>query len=276
MDQSSFHTPTKRSSERTVNEGSSKRPKESAHGGTIVEIDGVPPNISPKLMETIRATNAFFKHHPDDVVSPTTRMNESSDQQQDVLESIIDRVEQVNQREAMKTERERRARMEQELDGWLNMLNHCKGERRSPAVGCMKYLWKLQQNRRPNVRRMSLYLCGHLLVNNQECRDRWLDGLLDWISSIVEVQHVPEKDVQENLLWQKEAHLWLSYMMNHFEGNNKLRVAALYLEQKGPSLYTEGFNANKVMAEWRQMRDVAMMHAERQCEIVDKLVQTRL
>ena len=190
------------------------------------------------------------------------------------MSSIMDRVEQTKQRESIKKEEARTEMMNQEMQNWLDSLNHRnRGDKRSPAVGCLNYVWKLQHHNRPIVRRMSLHLCGHLLLQNDECRDRWQDGLLDWISSVVDVKQVADKYAKEIILWQKEAMLWVSYMTGRFPGDNKLRVAAMFLEQKGPSLHTEDMDVNKNMTDWRRIRDIAMMYGDRQCEIVEKLAR---
>lgn len=256
----------------------------------VVEIDGVPPSISPKLIEAIRATKVFFKHHANDVILPHCFDNEEDNdsmpgipsrrklQQQDVVASIMGRVEEAKELEALKKEEKRRETASLAIYDWLGALTrnkYSKGDKRPPAVACLKYVWKLQEHNRPTVRRMSLHLCGSLILKNEDCRDRWQDNLLDWISSVVELKQkgVAEKNVNEVLVWQKESMAWVSELMERFPDNNKFRVAHMFLEQKGPSLHVEGGDAGKTMADWRQIRDLCLKHGEKQCEIVEKLIK---
>lgn len=232
----------------------------------------MPPHISSKLVETIRVAKKFFENHQDDIISPLqTRIQRSI--HQNVVESIISRLEQVKERENAKTEREIKESMDDALGGLLGLLIHGEALKVSPAVGSLNYLWKMQQHELPVFRRMSLYLGGHILLKNEGCLARWQDGLLPWITSVAEVQNVPDERAKEMLLWQKEAKLWASCLVNRFPDSNKLLVAARYLEHKGPSFQTEGVDAFKTIKDWRIIRDIAMVHAAHECEVVEKLVR---
>lgn len=251
----------------------------------MFEIDGVPPNISPKLIEAIRATKVFFKYHPNNVIQSQcfkedddtlTGASGRNQQQQDIVASIMGRVEQAKELEARKKEAKRHEAAQIALHEWLASLPQSgTWEKRPAAVACFKYVWKLQEHNRPTVRRMSLHLCGMLLLKNDDCRDRWQDELLDWISAVVKVKQkgVAEKYASEVLTWQKESVAWVSELMDQFPDNNKFRVAHMFLEQKGPSLNVEGGDAGKTMADWRQIRDICLKHGEKQCGIVEKLVK---
>lgn len=257
---------------RSGTESHSQRAKRPRDGAEFVEIDGVPPDVSPKLVEAIRAAKTFFKHHRNDVISPHFDSELVNENSRDLVASIMDRVEQAKERENRKKEDTRRNDMTLALYSWLHSLDHQSKGSRSSSVACFEYVWKTQEHERPSVRRMSLYLCGHLLLRNDDCRDRWQDTLLDWISTVIQVK-VPEKFEKDALLWQKEAMLWVSEVSHQFPENNKFLVAKMYLDQRGPSLKAEGSHAGKNMADWRRIRDIALLHGVRQCDHVEKLVR---
>lgn len=248
---------------------SSKRGRESVK---VIEIDGLPPHISSKLEETIRVAKTFVENHEDDVISPLQTTIQRSIHQ-NVVESIISRLEQVKDREKAKVEREIQEIMDHALGSLMGLLKQGEGVKISPAVGSLNYLWKMQQHELPVFRRLSLYLSGHILMKNEECLTRWYDGLMPWITSVAVMQNVPDKHAKAMLLWQKEAKLWSSFLVNRFPDSNKLRVAARYLEHKGPSFQTDGVDAFKTMNDWRIIRDIAMAHAAQECEIIEKLVR---
>jgi hypothetical protein len=62
-------------------------------------------------------------------------------------------------------------------------------------------------------------------------------------------------------------------LVQAFPDCNKFRVAQLYLEQTGISFDTDGSDFSKTMADWRQIRDLALQHGMQQCNAIDKLVQ---
>ena len=245
----------------------------------VVELDGVPLNVTPQLIEAIKATKAYISNHAvETIVMPPA--NDAHDlllrqrhSQTNLMDSILNRVEEAKEIEQRRKQKELLENMNQARDIWLAAV----GRERNTALPCFLYIWELQTNhKKPIVRRTSLHLCGHLLLAHEgECQTRWIhNSLLEWISLVVEDPSIPDKYRSQVPLWQKEAYQWLGRLL---EGRKhpKLQVAMRLLRQRCPAILSDSNNTGetKRMPDWRRIRDVALKHGDREIQVVEKLLR---
>mmetsp|Transcript_12 Transcript_12/g.15 ORF Transcript_12/g.15 Transcript_12/m.15 type:complete len:520 (+) Transcript_12:65-1624(+) len=249
----------------------------------VVTIAGVPSGVSAALVDAIRKTKSYFKHHSKDIIPP--RLEDDiveansirSHQSESVVSAILDRIEQSKSIESRRKEERRREKMINTMHSWLGALEKEKGgdPENSPAVGCLLYAWKLQEHEFPIVRRTSLHICGSLLLKDTDCRSSWKDCLLKWTSSLTDLKHISEKYCEEMAVWQQEGRKWMSAFSTRFPNDNKFQVALMCIEQRIPLLNgnNEIVYNGKNMADLRRIRDIAMKHGQKQCKIVEKMLQ---
>lgn len=271
----------------------SKRPAASAQSGRaqrprylppnqpdLPEIPGVPPDLTPLLVESLRSATNFFQH----ATTPFQQENDNNEQTQQQSSSIVDSIlNRMASSDEEKSIRKRRERMEEDRQSWLNAVKrkakecHNGGSNTVP-LSCFRYLWDLgQQHTRVAVRRASLNLCGSLLLKSSECRIYVSsdETLFTWVTCVVEAKNVKASSEKQVSCWQAEALEWLRHLSEaHGDLYPKLRVAQQFLQQRCSSLInivTEG-NSGATMPDLRRIRDIAMKYGDREIEKVDKLI----
>lgn len=260
-----------------------QRPKSQSVGDRpdFPEIPGVPPDLTPLLVESLSSATRFFQHAPSTPLNPfrddeeSDRSTSTSQQQNSsVIDSILNR---MSSSEEEKTRRKRRERMEEDCQSWLNALKRqATNDGKSVPVSCFRYLWEIgQENSRLTARRASLHLCGALLQKSSECRMYVAtdDILFTWVTCVVGAQNLKAAAEQPVSCWQAEALIWLSHLTEEYgDLYPKFRVARQFLKQRcSSSLHT--FETNNAMPDMRRLRDIAMKYGDREIEKVEKLIQ---
>ena len=178
----------------------------------------------------------------------------------------------------------------------------------SVPTACLLFLWGFQDHGKVSVRRASLYLCGQVLYRFEECRERWVSDrklLLDWIehvsssssSSSLSRQSSPSSsDGSDVVVWQKEALYWVDLLCVSFPWIIPLKVGLRMMQQRCPAgiqidsdtrpgVYDGGVDDvdmagrggnvgldGRSMISWRQLRDVGIRYGDRECRVVERLV----
>ncbi len=150
------------------------------------------------------------------------------------------------------------------------------------------YLWGLQQeHKRVTVRRSALFLSGLLLVRSKDCRYHMDQEthLADWVSNIGaqlvgsdsgDAANFNRKVLPMGLL-QTEAMALMSHLLDQGHGRRyvKLAVAAKSLKHRclASALETDDYGSTPPgMANWRKLRDFAMLHGHREIRKLGKLL----
>lgn len=244
-----------------------------------VSIIGVPPAVSAALVEAIRKTKSFFKYHPKEVIPIRFRdeiIQAKSVPRESVVSAILDRVEQSRSIESRKKAEKSREKMSSAIEYWLEALGKTNSDvdsQRVAALGCFHYTWKLQEHELPIVRRTSLYVCGSLLLKDAQCRSSWKEHLLTWTTALTDLKHIPDKYCEEMMVWQQEGRKCISEFVKSFPDDNKFQVALMCIEQRTPMLNGDkDAYSSKNMADWRRIRDIALKHGQKQCKVVEKML----
>eukprot|EP00531_Pseudo-nitzschia_arenysensis_P014697 CAMPEP_0116136364 /NCGR_PEP_ID=MMETSP0329-20121206/11684_1 /TAXON_ID=697910 /ORGANISM="Pseudo-nitzschia arenysensis, Strain B593" /LENGTH=623 /DNA_ID=CAMNT_0003631225 /DNA_START=49 /DNA_END=1917 /DNA_ORIENTATION=+ len=150
------------------------------------------------------------------------------------------------------------------------------------------YLWDMQQeHKRVTVRRSALFLSGLLLARSKDCRYH-IDQethLADWVLKTgIKIEgsdsgggaNSSRKILQLGLL-QKEAMVLLSHLLDQGHGKRyvKLAVAAKSLKHRCMASMLQSGDYGSTppgMANWRKLRDFAMLHGHREIRKVGKLL----
>jgi hypothetical protein len=153
-------------------------------------------------------------------------------------------------------------------------------EKPSVPYACFLYLWELQQTHsRLAVKRAALFLSSGLLQKSKDCRfhlDRE-ENLSSWISYIVNNSSSSKNnksDTATHTLLQREASLLLSSLVEkgYAQLYPKIGVASTRLKQQCPTLENSSSAQNIHMADWRKIRDIALLYEARQRKRVEKLI----
>lgn len=159
-------------------------------------------------------------------------------------------------------------------------------QREKPSVpyACFLYLWNMQQEHgRVAVRRAALFMSGMLLEKSKDCRFHLEqdDNLSTWITSITKQQQVwnnPETAIKQLPLLQHEASIVLTKLVEKGYANiyPKIGVASKRLRQQCPTIVVDDDDAKsskRNMVDWRNLRDMALLHGEKEINRLDKLIR---
>lgn len=156
------------------------------------------------------------------------------------------------------------------------------------------YLWKMQQlHKTATVRRSALFLSGLLLLRSKDCRLH-LDQetyLADWVSNMcVKIRDHDSSDASlrtnsdrkiiQLALLEREASCLISHLVDKGFGRiyAKLAVAAKSLRHRCTTslLETSDLTISTItpagMANWRRLRDFALLHGHKEIQKVKKLL----
>ena len=177
----------------------------------LPEIPGVPPDLTPKLVEALKSTTKFFSKSdkPFSLEPPNEEHSTASQQSLSVVDSILNRME-CSAEEKARTRR--LERMQRDCQSWLDAVKRRAPESHrgsSVPLACFRYLWGLgQEHGRVAVRRASLNLCGTLLLKSCECRMHVSsdDTLLKWVTCVVDAKDVKASlEIQVSLLASRSS-----------------------------------------------------------------------
>ena len=264
-----------------------KRPRTTQPIGSqtdLPEIPGVPPDLTPLLVQSLRSATKFFQHSTT-IESQSASFSSSQilQQQSSLVDSILNRME-LSEEDT--TRRKRKERMEEDHQSWLEAVKRRAGGRetnhhqQSVPLSCFRYLWNLgQDHSRIPVRRASLYLCASLLQKSSDCRLYVAtdDNLLKWVTCVVDGQKLGAAEQQVSC-WQSEARACLSHLSEKYgDLYPKFCVAFLFLEQRctfSRDTSPSDTNNNAItMPDLRRLRDIAMKYGDREIEKVEKLIK---
>lgn len=265
----------------TTANGRAQRPRYYQHyQPDLPEIPGVPPDLTPKLVEALKSTTKFFSKSdkPFSLEPPNEDHSTSSQQSLSVVDSILNRME-CSAEEKARTKR--LERMQSDCQSWLDAVKRRAPESHrgsSVPLACFRYLWGLgQEHGRVAVRRASLNLCGTLLLKSCGCRMHVSsdDTLLKWVTCVVDAKDVKASLEIQVSCWQAEALEWFTHLSDMYgEMYPKFYVAQQFLQQRASidAVMTQG-NSGANMVDLRRIRDIATKYADAELEKVDKLIQ---
>jgi len=247
----------------------------------LAEILGVPSDLTPLLVESLRSATKFFSN-ADTPQNPFSEdkdpINTPSEQSSSVVDSILNR---MASSEEEKKQQKRQERMEEDRQSWLSAVKRkakeCHKGSSTVPLSCFRYLWDLsQEHSRVAVRRASLNLFGCLLSKSSECRMHVSseDILLKYVTCVVEAKNVKASSEKQVSCWQEEALDWFTYLSESYgDFYPKFRVARQFLQQRcSSSMETQG-NLGINMPDLRRIRDIAMQYGDREIVKVDKLIR---
>jgi hypothetical protein len=278
-----------------------KRSEHSTH--QLPSIPGVPADVTPFFVEALRQATKYFERAttPYSLLESSTAPEYSApavrkDVRKDdsVVDNLMSRVEASSTKkneDAIQLEQSH-TRMQEAAQAWLSAVKRylrnnrraqegeSSSERQSVPFSCFLYIWALQQDHgRIVVRRAALFLSGLLLQKSSECRFHLEEGthLSTWLSSVVAQKTIwknPEQAAIQLPLWQREAHMLLSYLIEQGYGElyPKIGVAQKLLRQQCPSLEASASSSSTNMVDWRRFRDLALKFGNKEIQLVEKLV----
>lgn len=263
-----------------------------ARNDGVPDIPGVSSHVGPFLTAAITETTKAYQHLQtvlslgteeglDDSHVTTSRTTNNN-----ALEHVMDRFRTATAARDDKLERLLEG-MKAAIDAWENAMKRDsktmtkniddevspKTPHQSMPMATFVYIWNLQQHKCVPVRRASLYLASILLESNDECRMHWKEhDVLNWVKWVTEGSCL-EKHSSQVPLWQTEAQLLFSRMVNSFT-DPQLRVALRFLQQRCPQGTVENGSTNETsMVDWRHVRDFALKHGDKEIEICEKLIR---
>ncbi len=236
---------------------------------------------------------------------------ETTAQQNDpksIHESIMDRVNAAsNSSESDPTDKNHQKRFVQAVTSWLEEVQiHAKKRRRQESTSdppqeqkatlkenvpvpyaMFLYLWQLQQDHKwLRVRRSALFLSGLLLLRSRDCRYHihQENHLADWVSNIaiqLDGNESSNRKLVQLALLQKEAISLMTHLLDEGFGAKyiKLAVATKSLQHRCNTSVLETLDLDNSiaptpqgMANWRKLRDFALVHGRKEIPKVAKLL----
>ena len=260
------------------------------------EIDGVNAdmNVHDTIMNRMESSSAAASA----ISSSSSTNDELQNKFVQAVQSWIDHVKYLAQRDHRKldqnqtlekTKEETTTTTTSNNNGLLQAEEQTKKEKK-PIPYCMfLYLWEMQQkHNRVAVRRSALLLSALLLQKSKDCRFH-LDQdtcLADWVSNIVASSDLKmavvwknaDRAIRELPLLHREALSLLDHLIHNGYGRMyaKLGVAAKNLKRQCTNLNiseeSDFTTTPNSMAIWRKLRDIALLHGEKEILKVDKLL----
>jgi hypothetical protein len=259
------------------------------------EIDDV--NINVNVHDTIMNRMESSSAAASAISSSSSTNDELQNKFVQAVQSWIDHVKYLAQREhrepdhnqTLEETKEETAATSSNNNGLLQAEELKKKQKKPIPYSMFLYLWEMQQkHNRVAVRRSALLLSALLLQKSKDCRFH-LDQdtcLADWVSNIVASSDLKmvvvwknaDRAIRELPLLHREALSLLDHLIHNGYGRMyaKLGVAAKNLKRQCTSLNiseeSDSATTPNSMAIWRKLRDVALLHGEKEVVKVDKLL----
>lgn len=240
------------------------------------------------------------------------RIGETSAQPKGIHESIMDRMNAASNSESNPNDKYQQQKFVQAVSSWLEEVQILAKKHKRESTGDRQqepkakqdipyamflYLWGLQQeHKRLTVRRSALFLSGLLLLRSKDCRYyiHQETHLADWVSNIAiqmdgndVVQNSNSREANSNrkliqlALLQKEAIVLMTHLLDKGFGKKyaKLKVATKSLQHRCNTRLLETLDLEdsmastpQGMANWRRLRDFALVHGAKEIPKVTKLL----
>lgn len=287
-----------------------KRPPETQHGIDLPQIPGIPIEILPIHVQTLKVCSSCFRMAPTDAkgteINNGLQKDSGVPKTQSVIDVLFDRLERSSlQVEASSDEGKELRRMQQQqtqaVDSWLQSIHQViRQSKRSQTTqqnsesslfsvtfspqDVLKHLLQVAvENRKVHVKRASTFMMGLLLQKSSDCR-RWFfeyarDELISWMDAITS-DRASDLETKGRPILQRESFLLLHRLESDFGYLYPSLFVSLqrfqFLCPSACDLATTPDNVygsrSSSSSELRRLRDLAIRRAEREDRRVRKLI----